>query len=227
MRVILKSGIIVLAPENEAELQAFASWKTAFDGHVFRLGAAPSHTSGLLHDLGPQAEACREPINISYSVEPQWRPISNFALAPFFLDGRHYASTEGFWQGLKFEKESDRRRIAALYGAEAKRAAEPAVPTAHIDYQGRQIAYASQDHWALMHRACQAKFESNAAAREALLSTGQRWLMHRMRRDSCSIPGAIMADIWMQIRDHLRNVQPTPAWKKTSRSASSAADTHP
>ena len=42
------------------------------------------------------------------------------------------------------------------------------------------------------------------AAREALLSTGTRPLMHRMRRDSKTIPGVIMADIWMRLRERLR-----------------------
>ena len=41
-------------------------------------------------------------------------------------------------------------------------------------------------------------------AREALLSTKNRPLVHRMRRDSKTIPGVIMADIWMRIRADLR-----------------------
>ena len=37
-----------------------------------------------------------------------------------------------------------------------------------------------------------------------LLSTGERPLMHRTRRDSRTIPGVVMADIWMRIRDGLK-----------------------
>ncbi len=56
------------------------------------------------------------------------------------------------------------------------------------------------DHWQFMERACRAKFEQNPAAQDALLATGNRPLVHQMRRDSRTIPGVIMADIWMRIR---------------------------
>ena len=34
----------------------------------------------------------------------------------------------------------------------------------------------------------------------ALVGTGDRPLMHKTRRDSRTIPGVVMADIWMRIR---------------------------
>jgi predicted NAD-dependent protein-ADP-ribosyltransferase YbiA (DUF1768 family) len=52
-----------------------------------------------------------------------------------------------------------------------------------------------------MRRACEAKFAQHEGARTALLDTGERWLTHRVRKDSRTIPGAIMADIWMRIRE--------------------------
>jgi predicted NAD-dependent protein-ADP-ribosyltransferase YbiA (DUF1768 family) len=55
-----------------------------------------------------------------------------------------------------------------------------------------------------MERACWAKFSQNEDAREALLTTGERPLAHVMRHDSTTIPGAIMAQIWMRIRRRLR-----------------------
>jgi hypothetical protein len=55
-----------------------------------------------------------------------------------------------------------------------------------------------------MRRACEAKFTQNDDAREALLGTNDRPLTHKMRRDSRSIPGVIMAEIWMGIRARLR-----------------------
>jgi predicted NAD-dependent protein-ADP-ribosyltransferase YbiA (DUF1768 family) len=55
-----------------------------------------------------------------------------------------------------------------------------------------------------MERACRAKFEQNADARAALLSTGDRPLTHVVRRDSKTIPSVIMAQIWMRIRHDLR-----------------------
>jgi hypothetical protein len=62
-----------------------------------------------------------------------------------------------------------------------------------------------------MEQACRAKFSQNEEARTALLATGRRPLVHRMRRDSRTIPGVIMADIWMRIRDRLREADPVPA----------------
>jgi predicted NAD-dependent protein-ADP-ribosyltransferase YbiA (DUF1768 family) len=62
-----------------------------------------------------------------------------------------------------------------------------------------------------MERACAAKFEQNGAARRALLSTGTRPLEHRMRRDSRTIPGAIMAEIWMRLRDRLAKMAASEA----------------
>ncbi len=67
-------------------------------------------------------------------------------------------------------------------------------------------AYPNQmtQHWQLMRRACRAKFEQNAGARAALLGTGSRPLVHCIRPDSRTIPGVIMADIWMKLRTILR-----------------------
>ncbi len=59
----------------------------------------------------------------------------------------------------------------------------------------------------LMRRACAAKFSQNESAREALLSTGDRPLTHKIKRDSQTIPGVIMADIWMRIRTRLRETK--------------------
>jgi predicted NAD-dependent protein-ADP-ribosyltransferase YbiA (DUF1768 family) len=56
----------------------------------------------------------------------------------------------------------------------------------------------------LMRRACKAKFEQNENARAALLGTGTRPLVHLVRPDSRTIPGVVMADIWMKLRADLR-----------------------
>jgi hypothetical protein len=74
-----------------------------------------------------------------------------------------------------------------------------------FDWQDVAIAAGSPEHWALMRTACMAKFSQNEEARVALLATEERWLTHKVRRDSRTIPGAIMADIWMRIRAHLQD----------------------
>jgi hypothetical protein len=58
-----------------------------------------------------------------------------------------------------------------------------------------------------MRAACHAKFTQNDRARRALLSTGDRPLTHRMKRDSETIPGVVMADVWMRIRARLRGAR--------------------
>jgi predicted NAD-dependent protein-ADP-ribosyltransferase YbiA (DUF1768 family) len=205
MKVILKSGVLILVPETEAETAELHVWKTETAGHV--LYARQDEGSGLaLMDIGSKPNACNEPIQVSSMVkDPAIGLIGNFADTPFTLDERKYASIESFWQGLKFEREADRRRIAALPGRQARRAGEEAGYGATITYAGAAIPVGTWQHWALMERACQAKFTQNDEAREALLATGRRPLQHKLRRDSKSIPGVIMAEICMRIRGRLRN----------------------
>jgi hypothetical protein len=104
---------------------------------------------------------------------------------------------------LKFEKESERREIAQLDGPSARRAGQDKGYAPSFIYEGQTIPVGTWEHWRLMERACWAKFSQNDDARDALLSTGKRPLQHRMRRDSKSIPGVIMAEIWMRIRSKL------------------------
>lgn len=142
------------------------------------------------------------------SIEPRWQPISNLAHTPFTLRGRAYASVEGFWQGLKFDTEPDRASVAALWGKAAKRAAASLPERASFVYDGETYAVGGPGHRALMLQACRAKFAQHDGARDALLSTGDRPLTHRTLRDSKTIPGALMADIWMRLRASLRGGAP-------------------
>lgn len=202
MRVLLKPEILVVLPDTEAETHAFQTWTASHQDHVFHL-IADANGSGVLRDLGLRSEACRDPINIVFEAgDARFRSISNLALAPFVLDGRGYVSVEGFWQGLKMESAAERERIAGLWGTEAKNAG-PRVWPPTFEYEGRTCPSGAYAHWRLMRRACEAKFSQNAEARAALLATGTRPLTHRVRRDSRTIPGALMADIWMRIRAKL------------------------
>ena len=141
----------------------------------------------------------------SRATDEAVRLISNFAYTPFSLHGRAYASVEGFWQGLKFPDEESRSRVAQMHGLEAKQAGAEALEAETIQYEGRTIRVGTYEHWGLMYEACWAKFTQAEEAQRALLNTGTRPLTHRSRRDSRSIPGAIMADIWMRIRTRLMN----------------------
>jgi predicted NAD-dependent protein-ADP-ribosyltransferase YbiA (DUF1768 family) len=158
-----------------------------------------------LHDLGERTDACRETINVvSDSPDQVARLISNFAATPFKLDGHRYQSVESFWQGLKFSSEEDRLRMAQLDGPHARAEGEQQGYGATINYRGEEIPVGTAAHWRLMEKACRAKFDQNPEARTALLATGERPLIHVVRRDSKTVPGVIMAQIWMRIRKRLR-----------------------
>ncbi len=144
------------------------------------------------------------PINITFDETPMpLRLISNLAETSFELDGRWYSSVEGFWQGLKFADAADRERLAELAGHSAKSAGPKVEPGDRIVYEGREVVVGTVDHWALMERANTAKFEQDEDARAALLSTGTSPLIHQVAVDSRTIPGIVMADIWMRIREEL------------------------
>jgi predicted NAD-dependent protein-ADP-ribosyltransferase YbiA (DUF1768 family) len=204
MMVRLRDGMLVVTPE---EGEALAEWLEAHAGHVFRLHAREDGAAQL-QSLGPEAEACRVPINITSQSPEPLRLASNFAHTPFRLDGLAYASIEGFWQGLKFPDEADRRRLAALHGTAARDAGHGAPAADSFVYGGETVRVGTWGHWQLMEKACRAKFSQHAAAREALLSTGRRPLVHEVEPDSRNIPGAVMAAIWTRIRDGLRPAQP-------------------
>jgi ribA/ribD-fused uncharacterized protein len=204
MRVILKPGMLVVVAETDPEREAWATWRQSVDDHAFHF-IGSSDGGGPFHDIGPIEVARREPINVVFTqVEERWRPISNLAHSPFTLDGRNYASVEGFWQCLKFESETERARVAKLSGMAAKQVAAPRSATGSFHYEGRVCALGGPEHHRLMLRACWAKFSQHGEARKALLDTGDRILCHRTPRDSQTIPGALMADVWMRIRGRLQ-----------------------
>ena len=204
MRVALKVGHLVLIPDDADETATLAGWKAAHDGFVFAL-AANDGSGANLASLGPRAEACREPINVhSGNPDPRISIIANFAPTPFTLDGERYACVEAFWQSLRFPLE-ERSGIAILDGVAAKQASDARPYGSHVHYRGEAVSVGTHAHWQLMRRACAAKFRQHAAARAALVSTLPRPLVHTMRRDSRTIPGAIMAEIWMSLRAELLN----------------------
>lgn len=207
MKVVLKDGLAVLIPETDDEVGELARWKAAHGDHVLHARADTGTGAALeLHDLGPRALACREPINVvSSSPDPAVRLISNLAATPFELDGRRYRSVESFWQGLKFPREAERARIADCDGPGAQSEGSRQGYGKTIIYEGVEIAVGTHEHWRLMERACAAKFEQNDEARAALVATGERPLVHIVKRDSRAIPGVIMAQIWMRLRGRWRD----------------------
>lgn len=203
MKLKYRNNVVSLSAETPEEA-AICEQLGAIDGHVFQLHAATARDAAF-SAIGPEDEARRAPLNVVRSMAPRFAAISNLAHTPFCLDGKDYASIEGFWQGLKSPDSDQRRYLATLAGGEAKGRGDPLGYPPAFDYQSDTIITGSPEHWALMRRACEAKFAQHKGARAALLDTGERWLSHRLRHDSRTIPGAIMADIWMRIRDQLRD----------------------
>ena len=200
MKTIFNIERLVLVPENPEEAEQLTFWGNEATGQVLALDN--NMGSGVsLKQLGNHLDVCREPINVtSRHPDEAIRTIANFADTPFVLDGLDYQSVESFWQGLKAKDPLERRRIAALPGARTK--SDKSIPKygATLQYGDATIVVGTWDHWQLMNRACTAKFQQNDAARDALVATGDRPLVHKVRRDSKIIPGVIMADIWMNIR---------------------------
>jgi predicted NAD-dependent protein-ADP-ribosyltransferase YbiA (DUF1768 family) len=203
MKILLKSNGLVVVPETEEERAALTAWKIAHADFAFAT-VEKSGTGVTLTALGPRAQARREPINVTSNSPDPIRLIANFAPTPFELDGERYACVEAFWQSLRFPLEQ-RPRIAALAGPVAKQESEKQPYGSHVIYGGQTIPVGAFDHWQLMRRACNAKFEQNENARAALLATGDCPLIHVVRRDSRTIPGVIMAEIWMELRARLRH----------------------
>ncbi len=205
MRIILKTGILAFAFDTEENLQAFAEWRAVYGGHVFAF-EADSDRGGSFHDLGPREDACREPINITFSRKnEQFRLISNLAPSPFVLNGKLYASVEGFWQSMKFPEGDRRQAVTQLWGDDAKRAGAKAPPIGQVSLAGQVYPVGGSEHRDLILRACRAKFDANPPARAALLATGDRPLTHKVRHDSKTIPGVVLAEMWMRIRRELRD----------------------
>lgn len=197
----LHDGQIIIGSATPEEVDTLTALGEARDRHVWVL--TRSGGSLVFHPLGEEPTVRQTPINITSQSEAPLDLISNFAATPFILDGLWYAGIEGFWQSLRFADPKDRSRVAKLVGREAKQIGNDTAPPERFDYKGQTIVWGTWAHWQLMRRACFAKFEQNEAAREALLSTRGRPLMHKVRRDSRSIPGVIMAEIWMDVRRSL------------------------
>lgn len=139
--------------------------------------------------------------------------LSNFAPTPFVFWGEEYASVEGFWQSLKFPKHSERRKVAKLVGADAKRAGRDAPKHSTFIWQGQIIQVGSPEHHQLMRGAIKAKLKSNRKILKLLLATGNEELTHILRDkegkvlpDSRTIPGAIFCRILMDLRTEFRTV---------------------
>lgn len=157
--------------------------------------------------------------------------LSNFAATPFELDGKRYASIEGFWQMMLYPEGPDderakgkgppsdvkwkytREQVAQMTAFEAKSAgtlAEENMKTLGIDwvtYNGKRFPYRSQtprEHYRLIFAAMRAKLEQNPEVRRILLATGDLILKPDHHGEENPPPEWKYYEIWMMLRSELQ-----------------------
>jgi predicted NAD-dependent protein-ADP-ribosyltransferase YbiA (DUF1768 family) len=137
------------------------------------------------------ADTLRNPQPASLNViasNPESCLLSNFARAPFILDGVEYQSTEGFIQAIKFPPDSAlRERASNSIGAHARKlgvihrrlnSKKFEDSSVVIYYGGKELAYGSDGHLQIIESAIRAKFEQNLDVLSSLLATANRPLYH-------------------------------------------------
>jgi len=153
--------------------------------------------------------------------------LSNFAATPFELDGKRYASVEGFWQMMLYPEGPDdvrgrnhdviwtylRDEVAQLTAFEAKQAgtlAEENMKRLGIDwctYQGNRFPYRSAtpgEHYRLIVTAMRAKLQQNPEVKRILLATGDLILKPDHHGEENPPPEWKYYEIWMQLRAELQ-----------------------
>lgn len=163
--------------------------------------------------------------------------LSNFAATPFVLDGKRYASVEGFWQmmlypeGTRDERVKDKRvtwkysreQVSQMTAFEAKQAgtlAEENMKTLGIDwvtYNGKRFPYRSPsissglrgpgEHYRLIVAAMRAKLEQNPEVKRILLATGDLILKPDHHTEANPPPEWKYYEIWMQLRTELQKAK--------------------
>ena len=153
--------------------------------------------------------------------------LSNFAPTPFEMDGKPYASVEGFWQMMLYPEGPDderakakgvewkytREQVAQMTAFDAKAAgtlAEENMKKLGVNwctYQGKRFPYRSAkpgEHYRLIVAAMRAKLDQNPEVKRILLATGDL----KLRPDHIEEPNAPPEwhyyKIWMQIRSELQ-----------------------
>jgi len=156
--------------------------------------------------------------------------LSNFAATPFVLDGKTYASVEGFWQMMKYpENPQDSRaklkgvhwkytrdEVAQMTAFEAKAAGDAASKIMKekninwVTYKGKRMSYRFPKmgkHYKTIKRAMWAKLSQNPKVKRILLRTGKLVLRpdHHQKNPP---PAWQYHKIWMEIRSKIQADKP-------------------
>ena len=151
--------------------------------------------------------------------------LSNFAPTSFTLDGKTYASLEGFWQSLKYPegpkdlryksdtlpyKREDVEKMTAFAAKKAGSLASKLMQKYSVDwvsYKGRNMPYRTTEkgeHYQLIRRAMKAKLNQNQSVKTILLSTGNLKLLPDHQVSNNRPPAWEYDKIWMEERASLQ-----------------------
>ncbi|HUH87535.1 MAG TPA: hypothetical protein VL003_05720 [Pusillimonas sp.] len=147
-------------------------------------------------------------LNVS-STSSDWKGValSNFQLSPFSIDGKLFASIEGFIQGIKFPEDDPRREQAFVSsGWDAKHLGDTADRSGAY-WEGKKLAYGSTEHHELIAKAIRARIVQNAGLAQVLMSTAGSTLIHRVGNEPesplTSLPATVFCRILTELRDEL------------------------
>ncbi|RTL36065.1 MAG: hypothetical protein EKK48_27305 [Candidatus Melainabacteria bacterium] len=205
-RVITKANmtIVIISPDGKKEIRKPDEGVVQMLPDGTRIYSAPD---GTISETRPKN---LRPLNvISTSADENAQLLSNFAHTPFILDDVRYQSVEGFYVGLKYSNQDERRKMNKLFGAEAKRAGKAAKPT-ETEYGGTTIKLGSTEHHALIKRAIKAKIEQNQEVLKALLDSYPRELVHLTGRPdppNTNFPSSVFVRILTELRDEFMSRQ--------------------
>lgn len=151
-------------------------------------------------------------VNVS-STSTDWRglALSNFGLSPFVLDGRLFASVEGFIQGIKFPEGDPRRATAFTSSGWAAKSLGDTADRSGAYWGGTRLQYGSPDHHCLIARAMRARIAQSVGLQEALKSTADATLIHDTgsgaESPTTSLPASVFCRILTEIRSQLLSNQ--------------------
>lgn len=147
------------------------------------------------------------PVNVhSRATEAVAREMSNFADTPFVLDGRVFASVEGFYVWLKWSGLPEKQACAqTLSGHEAKRFGQASRAKTAV-YEGATITLGSAGHHALIKRAIRAKLEQHPDLARRFAATHPRPIIHDLgypEHPKTRLPAQDFARILTELRQEL------------------------
>lgn len=142
------------------------------------------------------------PVNF-YSTRGEYGCLSNFYRSPIVLDGKHWPTTEHYFQAQKFAGTSHEEEVRkARTPAEAARLGRSRKLPLRRDWESVKDQ--------VMRRAVLAKFTQHEDLRAVLLGTGEAVLVEHTTNDSYWGDGGDgsgrnrLGEILMSVRDELR-----------------------